>query len=123
MKKAIKIVALALALVTLLAAFTSCGKTLSGAYSADILGTGTKLTFDGKDVKIAITVTLLGEVASIDATYKIKGDEITFDIANEDEITNDLAKKVVAELEKPSAFEEGDDYIKIGDVKYTKKAD
>ena len=37
--------------------------------------------------------------------------------------TNDLAKKVVAELEKPSAFEEGDDYIKIGDVKYTKKAD
>ena len=123
MKKTLRILALALALVTVLAVFASCGKKLSGTYSADILGTGTKLTFDGNNVKIAITVTLLGEVASIDATYKIKGDEITFDVADEDKVTNELAKKVIEELEKPAAFEEGDDYIKIGETKYTKKAD
>ena len=123
MKKSLRILALALVLVTVVAAFASCGKKLSGTYSAEIFGTGTKMTFDGKNVKIAITVTLLGEVASLDATYKIKDDKITFEIADEDEISNELAKKVVAELEKPAAFEEGDNYIKIGGVKYTKQAD
>ena len=123
MKKTLRILALALALVTVLAVFASCGKKLSGTYSADFLGTGTQMTFDGENVKIAITVTFIGEVASIDATYTIKGDKISFDFVNEDEITNDSAKKVIAALEAPATFEEGDDYIKIGETKYTKKAD
>jgi hypothetical protein len=96
---------------------------LSGKYSADLFGTGTTMTFDGSNVKIAITVTLLGEVASMDAKYEIKDDKISFDIADEEEVTNDLAKKVIASLEQPVSFEEGEDYIKIGDVKYTKQAD
>jgi hypothetical protein len=81
------------------------------------------MTFDGSNVKIAIKVTLLGEVASMDAKYEIKDDKISFDIADEEEVTNDLAKKVIASLEQPVSFEEGEDYIKIGDVKYTKQAD
>jgi hypothetical protein len=106
-----------------MAVFASCGKKLSGTYSAEIFRTGTSMTFDGKNVKIAINVTILGEVASMDATYKIKDDKITFEIANEEEVTNELAKKVIAALEEPADFEEGDDYIKIGETKYTKKAD
>lgn len=123
MTKSIRVVALLMVVVMLCVSLASCAKKLSGEYSADVLGTGTTMTFDGKNVKIAITVTLLGEVASLDATYEIKDDKISFDIADEEEVTNELAKQVIESLEEPVAFEEGDDYIKIGDVKYTKKAD
>ena len=124
MKKTMtRIIAVALVAVMLCLGLASCGKKLSGTYSADLFGTGTKMTFDGKNVKIAITATLLGEVASVDATYKIKDDKISFDFADEEEVSNDLAKKVLESIEEPVDFEEGDDYIKIGGVKYTKKAD
>ena len=123
MKKSIRIVAMLMVVLTLCMSLASCAKKLSGEYSADVFGTGTTMTFDGSDIKIAITVTLLGEVASLDATYEIKDDKISFDIADEEEVTNDLAKKVIESLEEPVAFEEGEDYIKIGDVKYEKKAD
>ena len=121
MKKSVRIMAAVMVVLMLCLSLASCGKTLSGKYSADILGTGTTMTFDGKDVKIAITVTLIGEVASVDATYKIKDDKISFDIADEEEVTNELAKKVIATLEEPVSFEEGEDYIKIDGVKYEKK--
>lgn len=120
MKKSVRILAIVMVVLMLAMSLTACGKKLSGKYSADVLGTGTTMTFDGSDVKIAITVTLLGEVASVDATYEIKDDKISFDIADEEEITNDLAKKVIKSLEEPVDFEEGEDYIKIAGVKYTK---
>ncbi len=118
MKKSVKILAVVMVAAMLCLCLASCGKTLKGKYSADVLGTGTTLDFDGKDVKIAITVTLLGEVASLDATYQIKDDQITFEIADEEEVDNALAKKVIKALEEPSDFEEGEDYIKIDGVKY-----
>ena len=124
MKKTMtRIVAVALVAVMLCLGLASCSKTLSGEYSADLFGTGTKMTFDDKNVKIAITVTFLGEVASVDATYTIKDDKISFDFADEDEVSNELAKKVLESIEEPVDFEEGDDYIKINGVTYTKKAD
>ena len=123
MKKSIKILALTLAVVLLCASLAACGKKLSGKYSADFLGTGTTLTFDGSDVTIAITVTFVGEVASLNATYEIKDDKITFDIADEETVTNDLAKKVITELEKPQSFSEGENTITIGGVTYTLQAE
>ena len=75
MKKAIRLIALCLVLVMGMGLLASCGKTLSGKYSADIFGTGTTLTFSGKNVKVAVTV-LSQEVASVDATYEIKDDKI-----------------------------------------------
>lgn len=116
MKKSIKIVSVVLVALMLCLCLASCAKTLKGKYTADVLGTGTTLTFDGSDVKIGITV-LGSEVASLDASYTIKDDKITFDIADDD-VTNTLAKKVINSLEEAQDFEEGDDYIKIGDVKY-----
>ena len=119
MKKVIRLIALSLVLVMALGVLASCGKTLSGKYSADILGTGTTLTFDGKNVKVAVTV-LSQEVASVDATYEIKDDKITFDFVDEDKVENDKAKDVLESWKAPATFEEGDGYIKIGGVKYTK---
>ena len=123
MKKSIKILALTLAVVLLCASLAACGKKLSGKYSADVLGTGTTLTFDGSNVTIAITVTFVGEVASLNATYEIKDDKITFDIADEETVTNELAKKVVAAFEQPQAFAEGENTITIGGVTYTLQAE
>ena len=117
MKRTLSIVLALAVLATMCLTFASCGK-LSGKYSADVLGTGTTMTFSGNKVKIGFTVTILGEVASIDATYKIKGDTITFDFIDEDEVTNNSAKKVIETLEEPVSFEKGDDYIKINGVKY-----
>ena len=119
MKKVIRLIALSLVLVMAMGVLASCGKTLSGKYSADIFGTGTTLTFDGKNVKVAVTV-LSQEVASVDATYEIKDDKITFDFVDEDKVENDKAKDVLESWKAPAAFEEGDGYIKIGGVKYTK---
>ena len=123
MKRSVRILALCLVAVMICLTFASCGKKLSGKYSADVLGTGTTMTFDGKDVKIAFTVTLLGEVGSVDATYSIKDDKISFDFGDEEEVDNKLAKDVLKSLEEPVSFEEGEDYIKINGVKYNKVED
>jgi uncharacterized lipoprotein YehR (DUF1307 family) len=120
MKRILSIVLAVAVLATMCLSLAACGKKLSGKYSADVFGTGTTMTFDGKNVKIGFTVTLLGEVASVDATYKIKGDTITFDFADEDEVTNSNAKQVIESLEEAVSFEEGKDYIKINGVKYEK---
>lgn len=121
MKKTVRIVALAMALLMVGCLLAACGKTLSGKYSADFLGTGTTLEFSGKNVKLAVTVTMLGEVASINGTYAIDGDKITFDFIDEDGVENDKAKDVLSKMNGELDFEEGDGYIKIGGIKYTKK--
>lgn len=120
MKKVLSLVLAIAVLATLCLTLASCGKKLSGEYSAEVIGTGTTMKFDGKDVKITFTVLTI-EVGSVNATYKIKGDKITFDFADEDEVSNDKAKKVIESLEEPVSFEEGEDYIKINGIKYEKK--
>ena len=113
--KKILVVALAALMILSLA---SCGKKLSGTYTADLLGTGTKMVFDGKNV--TVSVTLLGQdLASVEGTYKIKGEEITFDFSNED-VDEDL-NEVLEALSGTLSFEDGDGYVKIGGTKYTKE--
>jgi len=119
MKKSVRILALVMALLMVTFVFASCGKTLKGKYSADFLGTGTTLEFEGKNVRLAITVTLIGEVAAIEGTYSIKDDKISFDFVDDDEIENEKAKEVLAKFSEPVSFEEGDGYIKVAGVKYT----
>jgi uncharacterized lipoprotein YehR (DUF1307 family) len=117
MKKSVRILSVVMAVLMLCLTLASCGKKLSGKYSAEALGSGA--TFEFKGSKVTIAVKLLGtEVGSAEGTYEIKDDKITFDIADEEEIDNAIAKKAIAELEKPADFEEGEDYIKIGGAKY-----
>lgn len=119
MKKSLKITAALLSLVMLCFCLASCGNRLKDTYEATVLGTGTVLEFDGKNVTVSFTV--LGKsVGSTDATYTIKKDKITFEFANEDEIDNMLAKQVIEILEEPASFKNNGDSIKIGSLTFDK---
>lgn len=108
-KNIIRVSALALVIVMLTAVLASCGGP-SGTYEAEVLGQGLSYTFKGS--KVTIKVKLLGTVTSFEGKYKIDGEEITFTFEDED----DGADKYSGTM----TFEQGDDYIKIGGVKYTK---
>ena len=112
MKKTIRVLALVMALSMVLVVFAACGKTISGTYAAEVLGTGA--TYEFKGSKVTVTYKALGVVGfEAEGTYKIKDDKITFTFESDDEDAKDYNGTF--------DFEEGDDYIKIGIVKYTKK--
>ena len=117
MKNTFKIVLITALVAMMLLSLASCAK-LSGTYEATVVGTGSKLEFDGKKVTVSAVV-FDKAIASIEGTYKIKGDEITFDFTDK-EAGEDL-NKILEKLNGTLTFEKGDDYIKIGDAKYTKK--
>ena len=107
----VKVVALALAIVTLACVFASCGTRLSGKYEATAVGTGAVLEFKGS--KVFITLKLIGMSGdAVEGKYEIKDDKITLTFESDD--------KDVKAYNGTFDFEKGDDYIKIGVVKYTK---
>lgn len=111
MKKSIRVLALVMALTMVLFVFASCGKKLSGKYSAEVLGTGA--TYEFKGSKVTITVKALGSsVLEVEGTYKIDDDKITFTFESDDED----ADKYNGTFD----FEEKEDSIKIGLVEYKK---
>ena len=122
MKKSVRMMALAMALATVLLVFAACGTTLSGTYSnvEEVMGieSGTRIEFSGK--KFEMTLLVLGQEATLEGTYEIKDDEITFTF-DEDEIENDWIKEAVEDMTESVDFEKGDDYIKIGGVKFEKE--
>lgn len=111
MKKSIRVLALVMALTMVLFVFASCGKKLSGKYSAEVLGTSA--TYEFKGSKVTITVKALGSsVLEVEGTYKIDDDKITFTFESDDED----ADKYNGTFD----FEEKEDSIKIGLVEYKK---
>ena len=112
MKKTfVKVIALALVLVTVACLFASCGKRISGKYEATLIGTGTCLEFKGG--KVIAQFKLLGSYGDpVEGKYEIKDDKIT--------LTFEGDNKDADALEGTFDFEEGDNYIKIGAIKYTK---
>lgn len=108
-KNIIRLSALALVTIMLVALLASCGGP-SGTYEATVLGQSMSYTFKGGN-KVAIKVTLLGTVTTFEGKYKISGDEITFTFEDSE------AKSYNGTM----TFEQGDDYVKIGEIKYTKK--
>ena len=110
----VKVIALALVVATLACVFASCGKTISGTYTAEALGTGAEFEFKGS--KVSITVKVLGFSGDpVEGKYEIKDDKITFTFESDD---SDIKK-----YDGTFDFEKGDDYIKIGGVKYKKVND
>lgn len=119
MKKSIRILAVAMVALLLCLCLASCGKKLSGEYEKTVAGTGSKLEFSGKNV--TVTYLFLGEeLGSVDGTYSIEDEEITFDFVDEEDVENEDLKAFLSDLDGTLSFEEGDDYIKIAGVKYEK---
>ena len=111
MKKSIRVLALVMALTMVLFVFASCGKKLSGEYSAEVLGSGA--TYEFKGSKVTITVKALGtSLFSAEGTYKIDDDKITFTFESDDDKAD--------EYNGTFDFEEKEDSIKIGIVEYKK---
>jgi uncharacterized lipoprotein YehR (DUF1307 family) len=104
MKKTLRIVAVAMVAVMLCLSLASCGKKLSGTYE-DELGIS-EYTFKGNKVEISIEI--FGAKTTIEGTYSIKDDEITFEFDDDEEDAKEFSGTF--------DFEEGDDYIKIGEI-------
>lgn len=123
MKKTIRVMALVLALTAVLFVFASCGKTLSGTYSAefDIAVLKYTATYEFKGSKVTatkVTNPLIGDskTTTLEGTYEIiENDDGSMDIKLSFETSDSEIKSGTFD------FEEGEDYIKIGLVKYTKK--
>ena len=113
MKKLTKILSLALCTALLLALLTGCGgKKLSGKYSAEVLESGVTYSFDGS--KVTVTLKALGNIVhSVEGKYEIQDDQITFTFPSDE--------KDAADYTGTKTFEEAEEYIKIGGIKYTKK--
>lgn len=115
MKKALRIVALAMVAVMLCLCFASCGKSLSGEYyfgDKTVSKTYTTYTFKGN--KVTVEAFLLGNKVgddSFEGKYSIDGDEITITY------TNSKGEEKIDTY----AFEEFEDgSIKIGLITYKK---
>lgn len=102
MKKSVRVLAVAMALLMVMVVLASCGTKLSGTYK----GTLTTLTFDGDKV----TASDLTGIVKIEGTYKIDGDKITLTFGND-----------TLKLGGEHTFEKDGDTIKIDGIKYTKE--
>lgn len=130
MKTMTRVVAVALVAVMMCMMLASCGNTLSGKYSATyesegIFGIGagsttTTFEFSGKKVTRTIDVTVGSQTTTTvtNGTYVIEDDHIIFTWDKNVE-TNENGDSTVST--NKYEFSKGDDFILIGDQKYTKK--
>lgn len=117
----IKLLAVAVVAVMLVATLASCGKSLSGAYSSEVSLLGQSwdvtYTFKGSKVEAVSKTTLLGKVNTSECagTYEItENDDGSLEITFDFEDGSDLFKDGTYTLEQ------GETYIKIGGVQYNK---
>lgn len=115
MKKILSVVLACALLVGCLFTLASCGKKLSGSYTAEveILGQSGSTTYDfhGGKVDIITKTKLLGNIntETVEAKYEIA------------EVDGELEITIITEdSENTYTLEEGDGYIKIAGIKYTK---
>ena len=117
----IKLLAVAVVAVMLVATLVSCGKSLSGAYSSEVSLLGQSwdvtYTFKGSKVVAESKTTILGKVNTTECigTYEItENADGSLEISLDFEDGSDLFKDGTFTLEQ------GEDYIKIGGIKYSK---
>lgn len=119
-KTLVRVLSLALLTVMLVTVLASCGG-LSGDYVGEIEVAGQKISvtysFSGDDVTITTKTTILGQVNT-------ETKEATYEITENDDGTKEITFTMEIDGKEESntvTFEEGDDYIKLGGIKYTKK--
>ena len=121
-KTLVRVLTLTLVAVMLVTMLASCGKKLSGSYEAefDILVAKYTATYTFSGSKVDITkktTTLLGTSNTVELTGEY---EITETDDGKMEITITLESEDDDIKSGTFAFEEGEDYIKIGIVQYNK---
>ena len=109
MKRIISTLLVCVLLLGCVFSLASCDKIVMGTYELDAI-VGSK-TYEFGLTKVSITYEVLGQDTTIEGKYSIDGDEITFTFEDEDK-----AKDYAGTF----SFEKGEDYIKIGGIKYTK---
>ena len=120
MKRILSALLVCVLLVGCVFALASCGKKLSGTYSAGSGTLGTTYEFKGSDV--TITYSVLGFEKTISGTYEITTNDedkevIVFTFADDAED----ADKYEGEFSFAEGKEGDTEYIKIGGVQYNKK--
>ncbi len=120
MKTTLRITAIVLVVLMLALALAACGKILSGEYSAEKLGSGITLEFEGKNVTAIIKVATV-KLGEIEGTYSINGDKITLDFVDEDAAEDEDVRDYLADINGEFDFEETEDGIKIGKIEFEKK--
>jgi major membrane immunogen (membrane-anchored lipoprotein) len=112
----------AVLVVVMMLSLVACGKTLKGAYEAEIDLAILKYTatyeFSGSKVEITKKTTVLGNVntATFEGKYEIiENDDGSMEITITLETEDDQIKSGTY------TFAEGEDYIKIGGIQYNKK--
>ena len=130
MKTMTRVAAVALVAVVMCMMLVACGNTINGTYSATyesegFLGFGkgsytTTYEFKGKDVVMTVEATIGGKTTTTttNGTYTIEEDQIIF-TWDKDVETNANGDTVTSTSKYE--FSKGDDFIYIGDQKYTKK--
>lgn len=116
MKKTIRIMAVVMAVLMVTLVLASCGGGLSGKYSAEAYGS--TITFEFKGNNVTYTMSAAGqEIFSLEGTYEIKGDKISFDFTADD---TSIAAEMIDEMTNLD-FEKGDGYIVVDGLKMEKK--
>lgn len=112
MRRLAKILCVLLTLVCIGSLFAGCGKTLSGTYKAEVMGSGASYTFQGNKVEIKVLV--LGTVVTtLNGSYEIGDGTITFTFGDADA---DTAKTYSGTFD----FSKTENTIKIGVIEYTR---
>ena len=121
-KSVLKIVALLMIAIIACTALASCSKKLSGSYKGEVsilvVSYEVVYAFSGSKVTVTHQVNSVlgnGDPVEVEGTYEITeaadGDlEIAFTFEKEDDVVKSAKYD----------FEEGEDYIKINNIKYTK---
>lgn len=114
MKKILSLTAVILVVAMLAMSLVSCAPTISGTYySGDKTLTKTYIELDFSGSEVTISQITVGSVTwETTASYSIAEDKITIEVPED---ANILAKAYNGEF----TLEEGEDYIKIGAIKYT----
>lgn len=114
-KNIVRVLALVLIAAALCTVFASCGKKLSGSYSAEVLGTGATMEFKGS--KVTTTYKALGQIVyTVEGTYEIEDNKITITYEG------DKAEEAKDYAGTFDFVENEDGSIKIGLITYKKAA-
>lgn len=119
MKKTVSMILVCALLVCSMLTLVSCGKMLSGKYTAevDLLIGKSSVTYEFSPLgSVTVTTNTLGKETVEEGKYELNdaGDKITFTFENEDGV------KESETLDFAQGEENGVKYVKIGIAKYTK---